>query len=167
MICIFLTGCLGLSAQNILTGLCNMPLSGDSICRQQMEYFSPGGTGDGQVWNFSELELLDEAHEIKFHCDSDSTALLGLESERILKYQTVNDSLQWMGYETALQTMDFQRPLVLYTFPFMYGDQTQQTYQGRGNYCQKYLLEANGTIESEADAAGIICFNERSRYKIR
>ncbi len=160
IICISLTGCLGLSAQNILTGLCNMPLSGDSICQQQVEYFSPGAAGDGQVWDFSELELLDEAHIIKFCCDSDSTALFGLESERILKYRPINDSLQWMGFETALQTMDYQQPLDLYPFPVMFGDHTQQSYQGLGNYCQKYILEANGTIETEADAAGVICLSE-------
>jgi len=156
-VCLFLSVFSELVAQNNLTGACNMPLAGDSICRQQIAYFPPGGYGVEQVWDFSGIEFMDDSQNIVFRCDTDATVLYAFEPERLFKYQMNRDSLLLMGQETALQVISYQPALTMLPLPCMYGDHTLQPFQGKGSYCLKYLLESNGTIETEADATGLIC----------
>ena len=157
VVCLFLSVFSELVAQNVLTGACNMPLAGDSICRQQIAYFPPGGYGVEQVWDFSGIEFMDDSQNIVFRCDTDATVLYAFEPERLFKYQMNRDSLLLMGQETALQVISYQPALTMLPLPCMYGDHTLQPFQGKGSYCMKYLLESNGTIETEADATGLIC----------
>ena len=165
ILCMFLSGVSGLLAQNVLTGTCNMPLAGDSICRQEVVYVSPGGIGEGQVWDFSDLVYMEKAQDIHFCCDSDSIMLYACEPERVLKYQMNQDSLLLTGYETVLQTMTYQPSLTQLSFPCSFGDHVSQSFQGNGNYCMKYILESNGISETEADATGIICLSEEDTLR--
>lgn len=149
-----------MEAQNRLESETNMIRSGDSIVCRQIEYFSPGNTGEGQEWDFRGLEALDNHENLWFVADSDSVTIYGLTPVCRRKYLCQNDSLLTLGYETRLQTLTYEEPLALLTFPCTYGESAEQQFHGRGSYCKKYVIESQGTMESDVDATGVIYYNQ-------
>lgn len=143
-----------------LSSLTNLPLSGDSVFRQQVDYFPPGEIGTDIIWDFSEVEPTEDGHYLYFKLDSASNYLLGLEPYLRNKYLAAGDTLKLQGYETSLQSMSYNSPLALLTFPQRYGDHTVQPLEGYGTYCNKYITEIHGTLEHEADATGSINLGE-------
>lgn len=143
-------------AQTPLLPESNMMRSGDQIYRQEVEFFDPGEAGQNIVWDLSGVEILEEKESLTFWCDSDSIRYQTFEPFKILKYEFREDSLLHTGYETSLQQIDYNQPLMLCRYPYTYGDRHVQTFRGNGEYCKRYLLESNGTFESEADATGSI-----------
>lgn len=143
-----------------MTAMSNMPRQGDNVCKRHIEYFDPGRDGPEQTWDFRNTESLDERHNLQYYRDSDSIILNGLESDVVQKYLFQNDSLQTMGSESRLQAMNYQRPITLLSFPCSFGDTYKQEYHGIGSYCDKYILETDGTLESKIDASGIILLND-------
>lgn len=154
-----LGACVTMQAQDVLPQLnaaANLPHAGDSLCLREVDYFPAGNAGENQIWDFSDLEYLENKHAIRFRCDSDSTFLYGMEPAIVHKYRVSNDSLKMLGYETSLKTMDYQVPVTLFSYPCSYGAYFSQPFQGIGTYCKKYILETHGMTESEADASGTI-----------
>lgn len=149
-----------LMSQTKMTAASNMPRSNDKVSKRQMEYFEPGRDGPEQTWDFRYMKVLDERHETKYYCGSDSALLYGEESDVAKKYLFRNDSLQTIGSESRLRTMTYQHPLTILSFPCSYGDTSKEEYHGTGSYCDKYVLETNGTLESKIDASGIILLND-------
>ena len=147
-------------SQTKMTASSNMPRYGDTVCKRHIEYFAPGAEGQGMTWDFRDIKSHDKKHDQQFYRDSDSTMLYGLESDIVQKYVFHNDSLQTTGYENRLQTMNYQHPITLLSFPCSYGDHSRQEYHGLGAYCQKYVLETSGTMESDIDALGTILLND-------
>ena len=147
-------------SQAYLTSSANMPRVGDNICRRQIQYFSPGNTGEEQVWDFRDLELMDESHTLTFFCDSDSLTLYASSPWIMQKFRISGDTLQALGYETSLKFLTYNPSINLLVYPCAFGDRICQPYKGEGSYCEKYELEATGTMESEADATGTIYFND-------
>lgn len=143
-------------AQTPLLPESNMMRSGDQIYRQEVEFFDPGEAGQNIVWDLSGVEILEEKESLTFWCDSDSIRYQAFEPFKILKYEFREDSLLHTGYETSLQQIGYNQPLMLCRYPYTYGDRHVQTFRGNGEYCKRYLLESNGTFESEADATGSI-----------
>ena len=142
-----------------LTSETNMIRIGDSISCHRIEYFSPGGMGENQIWDFRDLEFLDDSDAVHFTCDSDSVMIFGLTPIYRQKYIFQNDSLLMPGYETRLQTMDYSEPLTLFAYPCHYGYNTRQNFHGSGTYCKKYAIESQGIMETDADATGMILYN--------
>ncbi len=143
-------------AQTPLLPESNMMRSGDQIYRHEVEYFDPGEAGQNIVWDFSDVEMIDEKEPLKFYCDTDSIHYQVLEPYRVVKYIFLKDSLFQTGQETSLQQIDYEQPLLMCRYPYSYGDRHIQGFRANGEYCKKYVLESNGTFESEADATGSI-----------
>ncbi len=156
---IFLLSVPYLEAQNRLESETNMIRSGDSIVCRQIEYFSPGNMGEGQIWDFQELEYVDNDFITRYTCDTDSITIHELLPSIRRKYQSSEDSLFTLGYETRLHTVTYEEPINLLNFPFAYGNHIRQDFHGTGTYSKKYVIESRGTVETEADAAGTIYIN--------
>lgn len=156
---IFLLSVPYLEAQNTLESGTNMIRSGDSIVCRQIEYFSPGNMGEGQIWDFQELEYVDNDFITRYICDTDSITIHELLPSIRRKYQSSEDSLFTLGYETRLHTVTYEEPINLLNYPFAYGSHIRQDFHGTGTYSKKYVIESRGTVETEADAAGTIYIN--------
>ena len=157
---------LDVRSQAYLTSSANMPRVGDNICRRQIQYFSPGNTGEEQVWDFRDLELMDESHKLTFFCDSDSLVLYASSPWMMQKFRISGDTLQALGYETSLKFMTYNPSINLLVYPCAFGDHICQPYIGEGSYCEKYVLEATGTMESEIDATGTIYIEDDTLYNV-
>lgn len=147
-------------AQGHLNSSLNMPRFGDSFHRRLVDNIDIGQVGENQVWDFRDLHLTDEVVETVYYCDSDSVMLYALEDNILLKYLPTGDTLSLTGYETNLKAISYTPSLLSLSFPCYYGDHHIQPYQGCGTYCGKYVIESNGTFETEADATGVICLND-------
>lgn len=149
-------------AQNTeaMTPLATMPRIGDNVCRHQISYFHPGQTGEEQIWDLRHLDLNGDYEYLQFSCDSDSTNIILSDSKSIMKLKSCGDTLFCLGYETPLRSLNYSPDLPILTFPVEYGKREVMPYHGLGSYSQKYILEENGTIESEIDATGAIYMND-------
>ena len=58
--------CLHASAQTILHKSATLPRVGDEICKQEINYFSPGEPGPGQVWQIEQLTPVKEQYELVY-----------------------------------------------------------------------------------------------------
>lgn len=152
-------------AQCQITSETNMFRCGDSIALHKIEYLQPGGVGEEQVWDFRNMEIHENPRFIRFVCDSDSITILGQEPQCFRKYIAHDDTLFMLGYETRLQTMNYEKPFTLLPFPSSYGSYIEQPFHSIGTYSKKYVIESRGTSETEADATGIILFNENDTLR--
>ena len=152
-------------AQSQITSETNMFRCGDSIALHKIEYLQPGGVGEEQVWDFRNMEIQGNPHFIRFVCDTDSITILGQEPQCLRKYIAHDDTLFMLGYETRLQTINYENPFTILPFPSSYGSYNEQPFHSIGTYSKKYVIESRGTSETEADATGIILYNENDTLR--
>ena len=146
---------LALSAQHSLHSTLNMYRPGDVIIKQQVNYKSPGRSGENALWDFSKLTPVNKEYKLTYSLRQDSL-LKGTEHQTAYYYQLRNDSLLSWGYENATTLMTHNQPELLLKFPVSYGNKTKNYYHGHGAYCGQLELDAMGIVESEADAYGMM-----------
>lgn len=126
----------------------------DTIIKQCVEYRDPGRSGPDVLWNFSELDLLDDAYTISYGQIGDS--LTGTEHRTTYYYGVSGDSLFFHGYEKNTTWMKYVRSELLLKYPVHYGDSLQSYYQGLGKYCTDLSLDVMGVTDVKADAYGLM-----------
>ena len=72
---------LSVFSQFSLESSSTLPRANDTIVKQCVEYRDPGRSGANVLWDFSELELLDDAYTISYGQIGDS--LTGIEQEHL------------------------------------------------------------------------------------
>jgi hypothetical protein len=143
------------SAQQ-LTWAHNIPLAGDSISKQQVEYKDPLGEGKGISWDFRSLNPINEKYALHYSTlpQKDSTFLCGLEHHTRYYYDLQSDSLWLTGYENPTTYMKYSTPELRLRFPFAYGDSLSSEFQGEGEYCHRIPLKVKGDSHTKVDAEG-------------
>lgn len=131
-----------------------LPRANDTIVKQCVEYRDPGRSGPNVLWNFSELELLNDAYTLSYGQTGDS--LTGTEHQTTYYYGLNGDSLFFHGYEKNTTWMKYVRPELLLKYPVHYGDSIRAYYQGLGKYCTDLSLEVMGITDVIADAYGLM-----------
>ena len=144
-----------LSAQYRLEARLNLPRVGDEIIKQQVEYKDPGRSGENVLWDFGKLQSRNDEYELSYILGKDSL-LTGIEHRTRYYYALSGDSLLLWGYENYTTLMENEQPELLLRFPVNYGDSTFCYYNGNGKYCDRLKISALGTIESKADACGMM-----------
>ena len=145
---------LSVFSQFSLESSSTLPRANDTIVKQCVEYRDPGRSGANVLWDFSELELLDDAYTISYGQIGDS--LTGTEHRTTYYYGVSGDSLFFHGYEKNTTWMKYVRPELLLKYPVHYGDSLQSYYQGLGKYCTDLSLDVMGTTDVKADAYGFM-----------
>ena len=146
-------------AQNAISHGNNGIRVGDSIPKQQVEYFYVDETGEDVVWDISELELV-RPYIVQFFTDPDSIDIRELTPEHINTYAFREDTLMLTGSETSLEKICYSLPIPLLSYPFYYLDTFDAPYSGTGQYCQTHNVDKNGYINVEADSKGTLILNE-------
>lgn len=153
-----------LSAQGVIDYNQNTLRFDDVLDKQEVNYFPAGSSGENVIWDFRDIDFVDDYH-VEYFCDSDSIVLTALEPEIMKKYVTNTDTLIYIGYETALQYMDYEKPIILMTYPFAYGSSISNPFRGEGVYCGTHILQNRGSFSVDADAYGSIYLPEGDTIK--
>lgn len=147
------------SAQTGISYMNNGIRVGDSIPKQQVEYFYAEEIGDDVVWHISDLELV-RPYTVQFFTDSDSIDIRELTPEYINTYAFREDTLMLTGSETSLEKISYTQPVPLLAYPFYHMDTFETPYSGTGLYCQTHNIDKNGFINIEADSWGTLILND-------
>ena len=155
LILLLMLASLNLNAQVTLEKACNLIRSGDNLVKQQVEYKSPGRSGENVYWDFSQLKSINENYILKFYVETDSL-LIGREHRTLYKYLECNDSLFCCGFENPTTIISNDKPELKMVFPLSFGDKHQDYFSGNGYYCNRLSIASQGIASIEADAYGMM-----------
>lgn len=141
-------------AQHALQSQLNMLRPGDELIKYQVSYKDPGRSGENVLWDFSRLKEENDSYQLKY--TAQDSLIVGTEHRTRYYYALSNDSLLCRGYENQTTLMENKRPELLLRFPVRYQDRTKNYYYGQGKYCDRLDISVMGTVESHADAYGMI-----------
>ena len=153
-----------LSAQHRLDAHLNLPRAGDDIIKQQVEYKNPGRSGENVLWDFSHLTLINDEYQLLYF-EADDGLLVGMEHLTKYYYALANDSLLLWGFENPTTQLMNDRPELLLHFPVHYQDRTRSYYHGHGLYGNRMEMDAMGTVETEADAYGMLVMPDKDTLR--
>jgi hypothetical protein len=154
-----------LSAQHILQSDLNMFRSDDVLTKQQVNYKDPGRTGADVLWDFSQLEIENDEYELFYSSYDNDTTITGMEHLTRYHYGLQNDSLLLWGFDNQTTQLFNRQPELLLKFPVHYGDTVGSYFYGHGKYGNRLELDAMGSIETAADAYGIMILPNKDTLK--
>lgn len=150
-----------LVGQNILSVSCHQPRPGDQLQKQQVVYKSPGEMGVHQLWDFSQMESVDEDYKLKYiSINAGTDTVAGVEHRTMYYYYLRSDSLFLSGYENPTTLVRYRKPETLLVFPFPYGRTFTDYFEGLGNYCDRLGIHIQGKSVVTADALGMMILPE-------
>lgn len=141
-------------AQLVLTEANNKPIVGDKIERQAIEGLYCDTEGDNILWDFSNCVLQEETFPL--YIASDSLGFRCKENGLRTYYLRSKNHLLKRAYHSRQETMNYQNPPIVMSFPFCYGDSISSSFWGEGVFCDSYKISHNGTKTIIADAKGSI-----------
>jgi hypothetical protein len=165
---------LTLPAQHILQSELNLPRAGDEIIKQQVRYKDPGRSGEHVIWNFGQLESINDEYSLLYsepELIGDSIYILGLdtiyvsellddylfigtEHNTLYYYRFAGDRLWTLGHENALTLLQYSEPLLNGVYPLHYSDSCMNAYSAHGMYSMTVPFETTGNVAVKADAFG-------------
>ena len=145
--------------QNFLSRSCNLFQVGDSVSKQKVDYVNAGDGGNDAVWDFSNLETTG-AYYIKYDTLS-SNLFVGYDAQKRYFFQAYKDSLMFLGFETPLLRMDYQKSQLMLPFPLQMEQTFHSSYKGEGRYCGTDFERSFGTVCITADGYGTIILSEQ------
>ncbi len=151
-------------SQHTLQSNLNIFRPEDVIIKQQVSYKDPGRSGENVLWDFSQLETVDEEYDLAYFNQGDSLTV-GIEHHTKYYYSLSNDSLLLWGFENPTTILKNTQPELLMKFPVHYKDRVQTYYHGTGRYCDRLSLDAMGTTETVADAYGMMILPDKDTLK--
>lgn len=171
---LFLSSLFLLSVYAQLNADHNRLRAGDVIIKQQVEFKASGNAEPNQIWDFSELQLINDEYELVYSeapLNGDSIYIMGVNkfSKNILNdvdlviasehntkyylYQSL-DSLKLLGHENPIVKMSYIGSYTLNTFPMNLGQTITSPYSAMGVYSGTELFSIQGYIKCSADAFG-------------
>lgn len=127
--------------------------NGDAVKKQQVNRASISRNHDGMMADLSRMEVTGNDLAMKvMAAGGDSTTVY--ENRMRLDYRQTDDSLLFIGSESHLLRMVYDRAEPCLCFPFAVGDSIGGIYSGRGAYCEKLFLHTFGTYKTVADRMG-------------
>lgn len=85
---------------------------------------------------------------------SDSTRLSLLLENTAYQYKLVHDSLLCLGYENALNIMEYTNPQLMAVYPLELGSVARSSFKGVGEYCHLLPIRVNGTSTTKVEGFG-------------
>lgn len=153
-----------IQAQHSLQSGLNMFRADDVIIKQQVSYKDPGRIGENVLWDFSQLEVIDDEYELLYYTYND-TVITGREHLTKYHYTLQNDSLLLWGLDDQTTHIKNKQAELLLKFPLAYGDSTKEHYYGHGKYGNRLELDVMGTVETVADSYGMMILPNKDTLK--
>jgi hypothetical protein len=165
-----------LPAQHVLRSELNLPRVNDVIVKQQVQYKDPGRSGENVIWNFGQLESINDEYTLTYSAPyllRDSIYILGRDTIPVseladdylftgsehytMYYYRYSGSCLWtLGHENAVTLLQYAPPLLSGVFPMKYGESRAAVYSSRGLYSGSVPFETEGKAQIEADAFGMM-----------
>ena len=154
--------------QSLLTKEANSMRAADSMTYDQMDACAPGGTGRGQLWDFSDVPCKKVIDKVFFTGDSLSR-LHRHDSNGIRHNALHNDSLEQYGDENRLARTYYYRKKLCMRYPFQFGDSLKSAFEGYGRYCGDHIIKVKGKAMVQADGEGtlVLSANDTVRNVLR
>ena len=153
-----------LSAQHVLKSELNGFRPNDVLYKQQVSYKDPGRTGENVLWDFSQLNVVNDEYELVYSTEND-TVITGMEHLTRYHYTLQNDSLLLWGFDNQTTELHDLQPELLLKFPVNYGNKSGSYYYAHGKYGNRLEMEAMGTIETQADSYGMMILPSKDTLK--
>lgn len=125
---------------------------GDVVEKIYCHYGNINNGGQNVVWDFSD-RIGKFPYTICYSTDSLSV-LTENDGSTLYSYILHGDSLLQIGYETPLEYITYQEPLLGMIYPVQYGDSFSKHFQGKGKYCGTHEEQVSGEVSIIADAYG-------------
>lgn len=149
--------CLPCVAQT-LTSENHCPQATDSITLYAIPYQTMADSGEHCVWDFGKIEeRANKAMNVDLFSIPSNTAALGvhcLHQNRYYRY--ANDTLYYVGNETARQKTTFEKPVLILKYPFAYGDTILRHFCCTENYAHKRTFAIEGDMSVRGKATGTL-----------
>jgi len=162
--------------QGQITYLHNGPRIGDEIVKQQVEYKDPGRQGENVIWDFSNLESINEEYILaytepylidnNFYILGKDTVqsgdvlkgelIIGTEHYTMYYYRIINDKLYVTGHENPTTLLQYTKPLLTNHYPLNYNDRFSESYKSEGLYSSRIPFRTEGEVQIQADAYGMM-----------
>lgn len=140
-----------------LMKVANMPRSGDSLVKQQVDYIDPGMAGTNIIWDFRKVNPVNDYYIVSYRtATTDSCIIGGLEHGTNYSYLLNGDMLLHTGYENSTTIMKYSAAELKMRYPFRYGDLLNSEFSGHGEYCHSFPIHVSGKTIIEADATGTL-----------
>jgi hypothetical protein len=154
--------------QVLITRQDNAFLTGDSVNTREIQFMSPGDAGPGQVWDFSQIRLLDK-NTASYSSEMPAKLLTGLENTNLVfndhGYQYFmhydENKLEELGLLSKDYYFVFSDPMLKMKYPFCYGESFSDSYGGTGFYRENKKVEVAGTYTVTADGYGSLILPDR------
>ena len=165
-----------LQAQHSLQSELNLPRAGDIIIKQQVEYKDPGRTGENVLWDFGELQTVNDEYELSYSepvLIDDSMYILGMDTlllknlnggslligteHNTMYYYYLTGNRMWvLGHENPVTLLQYTEPLIAGAYPMQYRDSCRYGYQSKGLYSATVPFTSDGEAGLQADACGMM-----------
>ena len=145
--------CVTVHAQNIIGS--HQVRANDEVKKQQVEYAAVDSTGQGMVWDLSEVELSKWTLTANYTAeDSRKGVVIGTERNTRSYNESKPETLLLRGFENNLLKVEYDQPEVLLRMPLVYGDRYEGLFHGTSAYCEKVFSRTFGTYRVEVDGTG-------------
>lgn len=148
--------------------------AGDILIKQQVEYKEPLAAGTNLIWDFSNLNMINEDYELcysapllsgsnKFVIGSNTydkkelnndDLIIGTEHNTMYYFRQSTDSLLLLGYENPVINQKYSQPLLMMKYPLNYGEKYNYNYNSEGVYSNSIPVISKGNITVHVDAFG-------------
>lgn len=144
---------------------CNLPRAGDKYEKQQVEHIHPGDSGENVIWHFNDINILNGSYLIDIK-QSPDTLISILDNHTLYKYNLLNDTLYWHGFENNLTRLGNSQGIPIMTYPFSYGQSISYNYCFVGEYSKNLSIIEEGTINVTADGLGLLLLPEDTLHNV-
>lgn len=156
----------------------NAPRGGDKLVKKQVEYVDPGESGENIVWDFSNLQIINNEYTltyknpepfndtiyklgrdiIKISDVASEDLVIGIEHNTMYYYKKDAGKLEVLGHENPTTLLQYTRRMTSFNFPTSYGQSYTTEYESEGLYSRRISFASKGTVKITADAFGMIVF---------
>ena len=145
--------CVTVHAQNI-SGSHQVRVN-DEVKKQQVEYAVVDSTGQGMVWDLSEVELPKWTLTASYtEEDSHKGVVIGTERNTRYYYDSKPEAVVLRGFENNLLKVEYDLPEVQLRMPLVYGSRHEGQFHGTSAYCEKVFSRTFGTYHVVVDGTG-------------
>ncbi|MDL2223001.1 T9SS type A sorting domain-containing protein [Bacteroidales bacterium OttesenSCG-928-M11] len=125
-----------------------------------VDYADPGQSGSNQVWDFSNLAVLEDAEDVLSEIDPvDSDGIINVNrNDDLIFHYVINDqSNSYLGYTGEKTKVSYTKPIVKTQYPQSFGTYFEGQFSGKVEYAgSKHVVPLKGTYSTHADASGTL-----------
>jgi hypothetical protein len=148
----------------VLSSERNLPRTGDAPVRLKAAFLPAGNSGTDATWDFNQLQVNGEEHEVHYLATLRST-LTGMGEKSMHYYRVSGDTLLVNGYEDSKRLIRLEKPEEVMLFPMKYGDERTGWFYGKGMYCDRLELDIAGLTYTKADGTGTLVLPENDTLR--